>query len=77
MTQEEQAAFVDSYSNNVAHHSKRFVTEFVARYETGMDIEYSHEHTSIMDALGIWHDAVKWKIEQPVKWKIEQQKAKS
>ena len=64
MTPAEQAAFVDSYSNNVAHHSKRSVTEFVARYESEENFEYPFEQSSIMDALGIWHDAIKWKLEQ-------------
>lgn len=64
MTPAEQAAFVEAYSNNVAHHSKKFVAEFVALYETDENIDYSFEHTSIVDALFMWHDAIKWKLEQ-------------
>ena len=64
MTQEEQAAFVEAYSNNVAHHSKKFVADFVARYETDENMDYSFEQTSIVDALFMWHDAIKWKLEQ-------------
>ena len=69
MTPTEQAAFVKAYSNNVANHPDSVVADFVARYEAGEDMDYSHEYTSIMDALGIWHDAIKWELEQ--------QKAKS
>jgi len=64
MTPAEQAAFVKAYSNNVAHHPDSLVSDFVARYEAGEDMDYSFEHTSIMDALGMWHDAIKWKLEQ-------------
>jgi hypothetical protein len=62
MNIEEQKAFVESYSHNMAYLSSDQVADFVARYETGEDIDYSSEHTSIMDALGIWHDAIKWQI---------------
>jgi hypothetical protein len=64
MTNDEQKAFVDAYCNNVAHHPDSVVADFVARYEAGEDIDYCSEYTSIMDALGMWHDAIKWKLEQ-------------
>jgi hypothetical protein len=64
MSPEEQAAFVKAYGNNVAHNPDAFVADFVARYEGGEDIDYSYEHTSIMDALGMWHDAIRWKLKQ-------------
>ena len=64
MNSAEQAAFVKAYSSNVAHHPDTVVANFVARYEAGEDMSYSHEYISIMDALGMWHDAIKWKLEQ-------------
>jgi len=64
MNIEEQKAFVKSYSNNMAYLSANEVADFVAKYETGEDIDYSSEHTSIMDALGMWHDAIKWKLNE-------------
>ena len=64
MTPIEQAAFVKAYSKNVANHPKSVVADFVARYEAGENMDYFHEYTSIMDALGMWHDAIKWKLEQ-------------
>jgi len=64
MTPAEQLAFVKAYGSNVAHHPDSVVADFVARYEAGEDMDYSHEYTSIMDALGMWHDAIKWKLEQ-------------
>lgn len=64
MTENEQAAFVKAYSNNVAHMADNIVADFVTRYEANQDIDYSFEQTSIMDALGIWHAAIKWHIEQ-------------
>ena len=65
MTPQAQAAFVKSYSNNVAHHPDSLVANFVARYEAGEDMDYSFEYTSIVDALGMWHDAVKFAKEKP------------
>jgi hypothetical protein len=64
MTNEEIKAFVNAYSNNVASLSDDLVEDFVRRYETGEDIDYSCEHTGVMDALGMWHDAIKWKLTQ-------------
>jgi hypothetical protein len=64
MTPVEQKAFVEAYCSNVAHHPDSVVADFVARSEAGEDMDYSHEYTSIMDALGMWHDAIKWKLEQ-------------
>ena len=64
MTPAEQAAFVKAYGNNVAHHPDSVVADFVARHESDENFEYSFEQASIMDALGMWHDAIKWKLEQ-------------
>jgi len=64
MTPQEQAAFVKSYGSNVCHHPDEYVADFVARYEAGQNIDYSFEHTSIMDALGMWHDAIKFAKEK-------------
>jgi hypothetical protein len=64
MNIEEQKAFVKAYSNNVAHNPDELVADFVARYESGEDINYSYEYTSIIDALGMWHDAIKWKLNE-------------
>lgn len=60
MKPNEQAAFVNAYEDNVGDVSRDEVADFVARYEAGEDIEYSSGHTSIMDALGVWHDAIKF-----------------
>lgn len=64
MNIEEQKAFVKSYSNNVAHHSDKYVADFIAKYESGEDIDNLDGYTSIMDALGMWHDAIKWKLNE-------------
>jgi hypothetical protein len=64
MTENEQAAFVKAYSNTVAHHPDSLVADFVSRYEAGEDMDYSFEYTSIVDALGMWHDAIRWHLMQ-------------
>ena len=62
MTPKEQSAFVDSYATNLAYVSREEVADFVARYESGEDVPYCGDHISIMDALGVWHDAMKFSI---------------
>lgn len=64
MTPKEQAAFVEAYSRNVAMIDKKYVAEFVARHLAGEDVEYSNDYASIMDALLMWHDAIKWQMQQ-------------
>lgn len=62
MTQDEQNAFIEAYSRNVAMVPADKVADFVRRYEVGEDIDYSGDYTSIMDALLMWHDAIKWSL---------------
>lgn len=62
MTLDEQQAFVKAYSTNVAMVDDADVADFVRRYCEGEDMQYSGDYTSIMDALGMWHDAVNWGI---------------
>jgi hypothetical protein len=62
MTLEEQKAFVEAYSRNMAYVSADKVADFVSRYDAGEDMDYSGDYTSIMDALGVWHEAVRWGI---------------
>jgi hypothetical protein len=60
----EQAAFVRAYSTNVAMVDDNHVIDFVRRYNLGEDMQYSGDYTSIMDALGMWHDAIKFQLTQ-------------
>jgi hypothetical protein len=64
MNQEEREAFLDAYENNVGHLPRNLVEDFVTRYEAGEDIDYSSEQTSIMDALGVWHEGIKYAIKK-------------
>jgi hypothetical protein len=64
MTDNEQAAFVNAFCNNVASVDEHAVADFVARYAVGEDIDYDHNYTPIMDALGMWNDAIRWQLEQ-------------
>ena len=63
MNEKEQKAFVEAYANNVSGIDEKIVADFVARYESGEDIDYSCEYTSIMDALGMWHSAIRFNLE--------------
>ena len=64
MTPQEQEAFVDAYAMGVAYVPRAQVADFVRLYAAGEDIDYSGSYTSIMDALCVWHLAVKWQTEQ-------------
>ena len=66
MTPAEQDAFVESYSNNVADVHPTQVRKFVEKWANGEDMDYSSEYTSIMDALCMWNDAIKWKLEEQI-----------
>lgn len=63
MNEKEQAAFVDAYGRHVASASSDYVADFVARYESGEDMPYSENYTSIMDALGMWHAGKNYIVE--------------
>jgi hypothetical protein len=62
MTQDEQKAFIVAYSRNVASVHPDRVASFIESWSNGEDIDYSSDYTSIMDALLMWHDAIKWSM---------------
>jgi hypothetical protein len=62
MNTKEKEAFFKSYSINVASVSDADLRVFVDRYLAGEDLDYSHDYTSIMDALGVWHDAIAFSL---------------
>ena len=64
MTNEEQQAFVEAYGRNVAEVSDAKVVEFVRSYALGEDLDYSSYYTSVMDALGMWNEGIKWQMQQ-------------
>jgi hypothetical protein len=71
MNKLEQAAFVEAYCNNVGNAPEHIVEAFVADYENGDDVsEYSWEATSIMDALGVWHSAIRYQLQRTRDGKI-------
>ena len=69
MTPKEQTAFIDAYRMFVGDADRDTVTEFVSKYNAG-EMMYKGSHfTSIMDALLMWHGAIKWQTQQ----QLEQQ----
>ena len=71
MNKEEQAAFVAAYCGNVGSAPDHIVEAFVTDYENGDDVdEYSEFATSIMDALGMWHSAIRYQLERARNGKI-------
>jgi hypothetical protein len=66
MNDEEQKAFVKAYGRNVAKVADDDVTDFVLKYACGEDMSEldSGDFASIMDALGVWHEAVKYSIKK-------------
>ena len=66
MTPKEQSAFVEAYASSVADAPSDYVADFVARIESGEDMPYCVHYTSIVDALGVWHQAIKYAMTQEV-----------
>ena len=69
MTPAEQTAFIDAYNMFVGDADRDTVTEFVRKYNAGEVIYKAQHYTSIMDALLMWHGAIKWQTQQ----QLEQQ----
>lgn len=64
MLTNKQKAFVNAYSNNVASVPVERVEEFLERYLNNDNVEYSEDYTSIVDAWGMWTDALAWSDKQ-------------
>jgi hypothetical protein len=64
MNKQEQAAFVAAYCDNVASAPHDYVVDFIARSESGEDMPYCEHYTSIVDALGMWHSAIRYQLER-------------
>jgi hypothetical protein len=67
MKAEEQAAFVRAYDNHVGEVDVEHVSKFVKDYFNGSIMERHWADTSILDSLGMWMEATKWKMEQGAK----------
>jgi len=62
MTNEEQKAFVKAYGNHIGDVPDSVVADYVARFEARENIPYGEGHTSILDALLMWNEAIKWSM---------------
>lgn len=66
MTPQEQAAFVKAYAHHVGIVRTEDVAETTRRHYAGEEVE-CREYNAVLDALGIWHEAIKWHIKQETK----------
>jgi hypothetical protein len=64
MTNEEQSAFVKAYSRHIAHVPREHVATFVRKYNDGEVLSYSSDYVNIIDALSMWHEAIKFNLEK-------------
>jgi hypothetical protein len=64
MTNEEQAAFVKAYARHIAHVPREHVVTFVRKYNDGEVLSYSSDYVNIIDALSMWHEAIKFNLEK-------------
>lgn len=64
MNHDERAFFADAYANNVAHVGRDQVLAFLEKYYASDDVEYCEDYTSIVDALGVWHEGVRYAIKK-------------
>jgi len=64
MNPQEQNAFVEAFAKNVATVHPTQVASFVEEWANGEDLDYCGDYTTIMDALLMWNDAIKYHLEQ-------------
>jgi hypothetical protein len=64
MTNEELTAFVKAYGRNVANLPESRVFDFINRYHNNDDLTYTCDEATIVDALGIWHEAIRFALTQ-------------
>lgn len=62
MTHNEQQAFVKAYDEHVGEIGMEFVADFVSKCNEGAIIPSHWAHTSILDAMGMWHEGVKFAL---------------
>lgn len=70
MNKQEQTAFIYAYMHSVGDAPSDYVADFVARIESGEDMPYCEHYTSIVDALGMWHSAIRYQLERARNGKI-------
>lgn len=66
MTPQEQAAFLDAYENTVSDVPREQAAKILHDHLTKT---FDHRtlpegYTSVLDALGMWHSAIKWQMQQ-------------
>jgi len=70
MSPSEQKAFVAAYATHVAYVEKEQVADFVEKTYSGASlvdlnkVVHCTEQSSILDALGMWHEAAKFQLKQ-------------
>ena len=68
MNKQEQAAFIDAYCATICDAPREIVEAFITDYENGDDVdEYSDYCMSIVDALGMWHSAIRYQLTKGLK----------
>lgn len=60
MTPKEIDAFIAAYSVCVGDADTETVTDYMHKYNAGIDVPYFHHYTSITDALMMWHSAIQF-----------------
>lgn len=61
---QEQKAFIEAYKQNVSCLHENELENSVTLYASGQDIPYTENYASIMDAIGIWNQAVLFQMKQ-------------
>lgn len=66
MTPKEQAAFLNAYDNAVSDVPREQAAKILHNHlnRTFDSRNLPEGYTSVLDALGMWHSAIKWQIQQ-------------
>ena len=62
MDKKELNSFIDAYCSNVCDYSREHVADFMSAYLNDDDLTGFDGYTSIVDALGMWHEAIRFQL---------------
>jgi len=62
MDKKELNSFIDAYCSNVCDYSRDHVTRFMYAYLNDDNLSGYDGYTSIVDALGMWHEAMRYAL---------------
>ena len=60
----EREAFIKAYLNNAGYAPKEYVEDILTKLDSDAHIEYDEYYTNVVDALGVWCEALEFANKQ-------------